>query len=60
MAQPLLQHVQRDAVDGGIDPEPVPQALGAALRRLMLLSTRSRPPTGSSATATLARRDLLF
>jgi len=34
VAHPLGQHVQRYALDGGIDAEPVAQALGAAVRRI--------------------------
>lgn len=34
MPQPFLEHVQRDAVDGRVDSEPVPQSLRAALRRV--------------------------
>ena len=34
MTHPLRQHVQRDALHGGVDPEPVAQALGAAMRRV--------------------------
>ena len=32
MAEPLLQHVERDVVDGGVHPEPVEQAVGDPLR----------------------------
>jgi len=31
VAEPFGQHVQRDAPHGGVDPEPVAQALGAAM-----------------------------
>ena len=34
MAHPLGQHVQRHALHGGIDAEPVAQALGAAMGRV--------------------------
>jgi len=34
VAEPFGQHVQRDAPHGGVDPEPVAQALGAAVRRV--------------------------
>ena len=34
MPEPLLEHVKRNSVHGGVDPEAVPQALGAALWRV--------------------------
>lgn len=34
VAHPLLQHVQRDDLHHGIDPEAVPRALRAAVRRV--------------------------
>lgn len=34
MPHPLLEHVERNAVDRGVDPEAVAQALGRALRRV--------------------------
>jgi len=34
VAEPFGQHVQRDAPHGGVDPEPMAQTLGAAVRRI--------------------------
>lgn len=34
MPHPLLEHVQRDAVHGGVDPEAIAQSLRTAVRRI--------------------------